>query len=163
MDRRVKWPVNARSRPALALAVGAVLLVCVALAGWVWAGRPQGQTEGASTRTRAQSVPRGSSGILGTIYFVCTGAAGGDSPRCAPEPIKARQVVYHEGDGRLVARFTSSSTGKFRVELPPGRYLVAQPRKAYKGDPPCFFPTTPVLVREHRFVAVDLACDNGVR
>jgi hypothetical protein len=164
MGRPVRPPLDRRWRPTLVVGAGAVLLLAGGLVGWVRAGSPPSHTESGSTGTRAATESqRGPSGIRGTIFFTCSGAPGGESPQCARQQIKARQDVYREGDGRLIARFMSSSSGKFKVELPAGTYLIAQPRTPYKGMPPCFFATTPVRVPKHRFVALDLFCDNGVR
>jgi len=146
--------------PALVIGAGFGVLVVAGLIGWV---RADGFSADNDSRTGARSVgQQGKSGIQGRILLTCPGAGGGEPVPCG-QPIRARQDVYREGSGRLVASFRSSSTGSYRVELPPGDYLIAQPRKPYKGMPACFFPTTAVSVPKGRFVARNLLCDTGVR
>src|SRR3712207_5288117 len=78
-----------------------------------------------SMTTAAESSSPAASGIEGTI--VVSPARPGPITRDGPSvaPVRNTQFLVNTGDA-TVARFTTDDEGRFRVALPPGRYVVVR-------------------------------------
>jgi hypothetical protein len=92
----------------------------------------------------AQSAQSGARGVA----LIAGGPAPG-SPR--PEPGVA--IVVHRGDlhGTVVARTTADPSGRFKVDLPPGRYTLTEVSGAAVSQT--------VVVKAGDYVAVTLQID----
>jgi hypothetical protein len=78
--------------------------------------------------------------------------AGGPAPGSArPEPAVA--IVVHKGDlhGAVVTRTTADPSGRFKVDLPPGRYTLTEVSGAAVSQT--------VVVKAGDYVAVTLQID----
>jgi hypothetical protein len=85
---------------------------------------------------------------------------GKDTP-CPDEPYQAILVVTESGTGRKVATVQSGPDGLFRVEIPPGEYLL-EPQSPNPGAPPFAEPQT-VTVEAGRFTSVQVLYESGIR
>jgi hypothetical protein len=167
-------PGGARARPivmAVRISVAAVV-VTVSLALSACAGGagappslPQPATRSASptaspTAPPSPSLPPVDSGIAGT-----TVVDGGcpvqrvDQP-CPDRPFQARIVVARD-NASTVASVQTDADGRFRIPLPPGRYVVrpASPSNARlpRADP------LPVVVEPGRYTTITVRFDSGIR
>ncbi|HWF73319.1 MAG TPA: hypothetical protein VG186_08240 [Solirubrobacteraceae bacterium] len=83
-------------------------------------------------------------------------------PRCAPRPLAASLIVRRAGAGAPAVTVRSSATGRFRVRLAPGSYVVEAQAKA--GSP---FPRPPaprtVRVHARSFTSITIIYDTGIR
>jgi len=98
-------------------------------------------------------------GIVGTVLLgpVAPGPAHADGSDETP----FRASFQVRASGKIVARFESDEFGRFRVVLPPGRYMVVPDESA-----PMPYPArqaTEVMVPEEGFVEVTLRFDTGMR
>jgi hypothetical protein len=66
------------------------------------------------------TIVRHDSGVEGRTLV--TGGPAGSSP--APDPGAVVTVIQTAPDGRVVAKTVSDAAGRFRVYLPPGKYLL---------------------------------------
>ena len=105
-------------------------------------------------RNTAPSVT--GSGIHGTVKF---GGCLEGRRRCAWRPQRACQLVFKEGLRRAVARFCTESDGKYRISLPPGKYVIGMDEKVGAG----LLQPVRLDVRPDRFTSQDLHYDNGMR
>jgi hypothetical protein len=83
-----------------------------------------------------------------------------DSP-CPDRPFQARLTVTDAGSGAQVAAADTDPAGRFRLPLPPGRYVVraANPN----GAPlPRAAPLT-VTVASGRYTTLAIRFDSGIR
>jgi len=97
------------------------------------------------------------SGITGTVLAgpACPGPARSDSP-CPDRPV-AVQLVFLK-DGARVASVSSLADGRFRVDLPAGRYTI---RGEGSGLPSVREMTVEVPASTH--VEVTVQADTGMR
>ncbi|HEY8807066.1 MAG TPA: hypothetical protein VIN70_05725 [Candidatus Limnocylindria bacterium] len=97
------------------------------------------------------------SGITGVVLAgpACPGPARIDSP-CPDRPV-AVQLVFLK-DGVQAASVPSFSDGRFRVDLPPGRYLI---RGSSNGLPLVRELTVDVPANTH--IEVTVHADTGIR
>ncbi len=134
--------------PALALFMG--LVACVAMAcGEV----------GISGTT-----PEPPAGIKGTVVLGPTCAVSGDPGSFDPVPSAcltpyAAQMVVLDGENKVVARVVSGSDGTFRVDVPPGDYIVTP---ATTDSYPIAQPVS-VTVVPGQYVTVQINYDTGIR
>jgi len=105
-------------------------------------------------RSTAPSVT--GSGIHGTVKL---GGCLEGRRRCAWSPQRACQLVFKEGLKRAVARFCTASDGKYRVSLPPGKYVIGMDEKVGAG----LLQPVRLEVRPDRFTSQDMHYDNGMR
>lgn len=98
------------------------------------------------------------SGLQGTV------TRGPTSPVCVAEqpctgPAGHLTLLFWRS-GRVVARTTTDSVGRFRIRLAPARYRVSRPAATNVGRG-----LEPVLVRvlPGRFTTVDFSIDTGIR
>ena len=98
-----------------------------------------------------------SSGIAGIVLAgpACPGPARLDSP-CPDRPV-AVQLVFTK-DGQQAASVLSAEDGRFKVDLPPGRYTI---RSA--GIAPPFVRELIVDVPGNTHVEVTIHADTGLR
>jgi hypothetical protein len=80
---------------------------------------------------------------------------------CPDRPYQAEIAVLDENSGRVVATFTSAVDGRFRVELPPGRYVL-DPGEPLLVDEPRAEKMT-IDVEAGRYTEVTLRFDSGIR
>jgi hypothetical protein len=70
-------------------------------------------------------------------------------------------VVYAENDGHEVARVDTGADGRFKVSLPPGRYIIGPPRDSQRRLPRGMEVAVEVLAGRHTTVTVTF--DSGMR
>jgi hypothetical protein len=73
----------------------------------------------------------------------------------------AEIAVRDAESGRVVTRFTSAADGRFRVDLPPGRYILDPGEPRLVSDPRA--EPVPVTVEPGRYTSVVVRFDSGVR
>jgi hypothetical protein len=114
---------------------------------------------GAGCASAATIAP--SSGIEGlTIVDSGCPPAHGATP-CPDRPLPARLTVTRAQSGHTVAEARSDAAGRFRIALPPGRYVVHATN--LRGDVvPAAAPQT-CRVRKHAFTTLTVHFDSGVR
>ena len=74
-------------------------------------------------------------------------------------PFAADIIIRRASDNYVAAEVRSAEDGTFRVELPPGRYLV----EPQPGDPLPIAPAQEVTVVEGRFAQIEVDYDSGIR
>ena len=122
------------------------------------AGAPASPAPPAATGT---SIAAAGSGITGTstVDGGCP-VVRADSP-CPERPFQARLTVIEAGSGTQVAAADTDPSGRFRMPLPPGQYVVraANPN----GAPlPRAAPVT-VTVASGRYTTLAIRFDSGIR
>jgi hypothetical protein len=86
---------------------------------------------------------------------------GQPEPTPAPEVYAARQIVVYQADGKTeVARLKIDSQGNYRVELPPGTYVVAINRGGI--DRGAGLPAT-IQITAGQTSTLDISIDTGIR
>jgi len=80
---------------------------------------------------------------------------------CPDRPYQAEIAVREESSGRVVATFTSDGDGQFRVDLPPGRYVL-DPGEPLLVDEPRAEKMT-ISVETGRYTKVTVRFDSGIR
>jgi hypothetical protein len=104
---------------------------------------------GGDTSTAPESSPPiPESGLRGRVLSV-----GGPVMASDKSPYAATEITVLDDGGKVVARITPETDGRFRIPLPPGAYAVkARPTR---GNP-WFLPYPPVEVRAGHFTKVML-------
>jgi hypothetical protein len=74
---------------------------------------------------------------------------------CEPQPVSA-EIDARDRKGRTVAKTTSSTGGRYRLELKPGNYLLV----VTNTFPLC--PEPSVDVRYGIYTTEDIVCDTGI-
>ena len=74
-------------------------------------------------------------------------------------PFAADITIRRVSDNHVAAEVRSAEDGTFRVELPPGQYLV----EPHQGDPLPIAPPQEVTVVEGRFAQIQVDYDSGIR
>lgn len=98
------------------------------------------------------------SGIIGKVLIGPTCPVERPGKTCE-RPYRATITVRRETSRTLVARVHSSAQGRFRIALAPGTYLLLpQNRRPYPRSSPHV-----ATVRRHRYTAVLLSYDSGIR
>jgi len=80
---------------------------------------------------------------------------------CPDRPYQAELRVLEEASGRVVAAFHSGVDGRFRVDLPPGRYVL-DPGEPLLVDEPRADKMT-IGVETGRYTEVTVRFDSGIR
>jgi hypothetical protein len=109
---------------------------------------------GSSAATSSTPVD---SGVTGRVWLGPTCPVQRPGETCM-RPYQATLAVHKSAGGRLVKRFRSSTNGRFRVHLPPGRYRFQATHKGYPRLQPIS-----VTVRPHRFATITIRFDTGIR
>lgn len=108
------------------------------------------------------ATPLPPSGITGTVILGPTcpveSEPGAHDPVPCLTPYAAQLVVLDENNS-VVARVSSGDDGAFRVDLPPGDYVVAP----LGGDPFPIAQPVNVRVTVGDYVAVQVNYDTGIR
>ena len=113
---------------------------------------------GACALGTASAAPRVDSGVRGLVLYGPTCPVERPGRSCV-RPYEASITVKREPTGTVVAHVDSGTNGRFSVRLRAGRYLLV-PRS---GKP---FPrarSRTVSVHSHRFTAVTIRFDSGIR
>jgi len=108
------------------------------------------------------ATPMPPSGITGTVILGPTCATGSEPGAHDPVPCLtpyAAQLVVLDSDNVVVARVSSGIDGNFRVDVPPGEYVVAP----QGGDPFPIAQPVNVLVTVGEYVEIQLNYDTGIR
>lgn len=100
-------------------------------------------------------------GIEGMVTIGPTCPEGQDSASCPREPHETTLIIREAGTGREMATVNSGVDGLFRVELPPGEYIV-EPDTPSQFVPPFAEPQN-VTVQEGKFTAIEIFYDSGIR
>lgn len=104
------------------------------------------------------------SGITGSVVAgpVCPVARIPPQPGCGPRPLAATLRIRRIAAATREFEVRSGVNGHFRVRLAPGRYVVRGLAHGASGLPR---PPAPlrVQVRAHRFTAVTIEYDTGIR
>jgi len=103
------------------------------------------------------SAASSGSGITGRVVVAPTCPAERAGHICQ-RGFRATVVILRAKHHRRVTTFRSEADGRFRVRLPPGRYVMQGTRAGI----PRLAPTI-VTVHRRRFTAVTLAFDTGIR
>jgi len=108
-------------------------------------------------------TPSPPSGIEGVVVLGPTcpveSTPGANDPVPCVTPYSAQLVVL-DGENAVVARVTSSADGTFRVNLPPGEYIVAP---ATGTDSYPIANPVSVTVVNGQFVPIEVNYDTGIR
>jgi hypothetical protein len=99
-----------------------------------------------------------SSGVSGLVRYGPTCPVQRVGQTCT-RPYQATITVRREPGGRFIARVRSSTSGRFALRLPPGRYLLVP----HSGAPYPRAASVTVVVRRHRYTAVTIDYDSGIR
>jgi hypothetical protein len=102
-----------------------------------------------------------SSGIKGVIVATgnCPGPQRKDDTSCGPRPYQGPLAVKLKSDDKIVATISSDSKGKFSIGLPPGTYFITQSGESRYP----LIHSDDIVVTKHKFTAVNLTADLGMR
>ena len=102
------------------------------------------------------------SGISGTVVLGPTCPLESEPGAHDPVPCLtpyAAQLVILDGDNLLVARVNSAADGSFRLDLPPGEYVITP----QNGDPLPIAQPINVTVTAGEYADVQVNYDSGIR
>lgn len=118
-------------------------------------------SDSATERTGIEMAVEVRSGIVGrvTVGPVCPVAEEGKS--CPDQPYQAELTIRRADSGDVVATLMSDAAGLFRVELPPGLYVIDPGIPRLVTDPRA--EPVAVEVTAERFTQVDVKFDSGIR
>jgi hypothetical protein len=112
--------------------------------------------------TPPEATPLPPSGIVGTVILGPTCPTGSQPGAHDPVPCLtpyAAQLVVLDDNNAVAARISSSEDGAFRVDLPPGSYVITP----LGGDPFPIAQPLPVTVPLGTYVTVEINYDTGIR
>jgi hypothetical protein len=136
-------------RPAL-VAVAVMLVIAVQLSA---CGSRGSATDPTGSRSRHLD-----SGIRGRVLLGPTCPVQRIGQTCV-RPYQATITIRSEATGKLIARVRSSATGRFRIPLAPGTYLLApQTGRPYPRSSPLT-----ATVHGDRYASVVISYDSGIR
>jgi len=101
------------------------------------------------------------SGIAGRVTVGPACAVVEEGKPCPDRPYQAELTIWRADSGDIVASVVSDIEGMFRVELPPGSYVVDPGVPRLVTDPRAE-PVT-VEVTADRFVQLIVRFDSGIR
>lgn len=117
-----------------------------------------GLASGSSGRGLASGTRKLDSGISGEVRIAPTCPVERPGKVCE-RPYQATITIRREPTRTLVTRVQSSATGHFRIALAPGRYLlIPKNGRPYPRSSPQI-----ATVRSHRYTAVRISYDSGIR
>lgn len=102
------------------------------------------------------------SGITGSVLLGprCPVMRNPPDPQCADKPYSANLEVTTQDGTKVVAQFNSDTQGNFKINVPPGGYMV---RSAMTNLYPRCISNGPVVVKTGEFTNVSVSCDTGIR
>ncbi len=102
-----------------------------------------------------------SSGIKGTITLTgnCPGPVRKDNNTCGPQPYEGEFAVKRSSDQVVVATGKSNHEGQFSIGVAPGKYIITQAGEARYP----MIHSDEIVVEKHKFTAVKLTADLGMR
>ena len=119
-------------------------------------------TSTATTTPISTTTPK-TSGITGTVLLGprCPVMRDPPDPQCDDRPYQTNLVVTTPDGARTIVQFSSNTTGKFKVNVPPGEYVIRSaptsnfyPRCSSNGN---------VIVKAGVFTDTAVSCDTGIR
>lgn len=152
------------------LVVASAVLVGCSVAG------PAASTPSASTMTLPPAGARPPPGVTPSTPAPAAVSASGiagrtmvdggcpvyfDETPCPPQPMSARIIVRVAGAGRTIADVVSDADGRFRLEVPPGGYVL-QAVNLTGGPFPRSAPVD-VTVRSGSYTTVTVTFDSGIQ
>ncbi|HEV3041315.1 MAG TPA: hypothetical protein VHA33_26360 [Candidatus Angelobacter sp.] len=101
------------------------------------------------------------SGIEGTIIATgnCPGPQRKDDNSCGPRPYEGALAVKRSSDQTVVATGASDKEGKFRIAVPPGKYIITQAGEARYP----IIHSDEIVVSKNKYTRVKLSADIGMR
>ncbi len=102
------------------------------------------------------------SGIKGIVLLgpICPVERIPPDPACAEKLYQTRLVLTSADQAFVIKEFSSDASGRFSVEVPPGKYTI---RSAAAADVLPFCSTDTISVGAGQFVNVTVHCDTGIR
>lgn len=113
------------------------------------------------TPTPTTTTPKTTSGITGIVLLgpTCPVMREPPEPECADKLYKTALVVTTPDGSRIIKKFSSDMDGKFKVNLPPGEYLVqSSPTTTY----PLCSSDGNVIVKAGMFTDTAVSCYTGI-
>ncbi len=138
-----------------------------------------GSEQGTGRGSRSNQPSSGSTGGSGDLSAPPSGAGSGiygqvtwgptcpviqlgeGEDQCGDQPYQTTLVVKTQAGGSEVARVSSNSHGQFKLDLPPGSYLVVPLRPV--GLPLGEAPAEQVTVTAQTYTKVHISYDTGIR
>lgn len=117
-----------------------------------------GVGRGLPIKSAASGTPQNDSGISGEVVIGPTCPVARPGKLCE-RPYRATLTIRRETGGPLVTRVRSSSDGRFRISLAPGRYLVLP----HNGHPYPRSSPEVATVYSHRYTTVLVRYESGIR
>lgn len=117
---------------------------------------------GAPSTIGLAPTPALPSGISGTVVLGPTCPLESEPGAYDPVPCLtpySAQLVILDGDNLLVARVNSAADGSFRLDLPPGEYVITP----QNGDPLPVAQPINVTVTAGEYATVQVNYDSGIR
>jgi len=100
--------------------------------------------------------------VLGSVLLgpSCPVVQDPPDPKCDDKPYKTRLALTTVDGARVIQEFESDAAGKFRADVPPGRYMI---RSAAAANVLPYCQSAPFTVPVNDFVEVLVSCDTGIR
>lgn len=117
-------------------------------------------TTATTTPPSAQKI---NGGISGTVLLgpTCPVMRNPPDPQCADKPYATSLEVTTVDGTKVITRFSSDTQGKFKVNVPPGEYIIRSiPTNNFY--PRCGTSET-IRVKLHEFTNAPVSCDTGIR
>ncbi len=118
------------------------------------------EAEAPMTGEPTQAVGEGS-GIEGVVTLGPTCPAVEIGKECPSRPFETNLSIREVSSDRIVATVRSGPDGRFRVDLPPGAYIVEPPEVKVIAAPRA--KPLRVTVEMNRYTRVELKFESGVR
>ncbi len=101
------------------------------------------------------------SGVAGTVTIGPTCPELQDGDRCERVPFETTLLIRELKTGRKVITVQSGADGAFRVELPPGDYILEPASQG--GFLPPYADSQQVTIHARQFTVIEMAYDSGIR